>query len=202
MTPCAAARRLIEAAKAGHGGAPGFTAAHLLLALKAVASEPGIGRPKLQALLGLGEAATRTLISRLAEAGLARRAPRGLRPSEEGLRVLKTLSRAMIVEETPEALVEEWGATMALFIAAPPPRSLTDVYRVRDYLVEEGCRLAVIGGVSGGSVEVPGAPGYLASRIEQVAPQGIGEATVIVVPSECMVKALNAALRLLASNCS
>lgn len=202
MTPCAAARRLIEAARTSQGGAPGFTATHLLMALNAIAREPGMGRPRLQALLGLGEAATRTLISRLIESGLAVRVSRGLRATEEGLRVLKSLSKAVIVEETPEALVDEWGATVALFVAVPPPKSLTDVYRVRDYLVEEGCRLAVIGGVSGGSVEVPGAPGYLASRIEQVAPQALSEATVIVVPSECRVKALNAALRLLASTCN
>lgn len=202
MKPCDAARILLEAVKPEKGGTPGFKAFHALRALEASMNEPGIGRPRLQSLLGLGEAATRTLIIRLVEAGLVEKASRGIKPSSLGIKVLETLRNRLTVEETIESIVDEWGQTILAIIAVEPPTSLTQVYRVRDYLVEEGCKTAVIGGLVDGSVKLPGAPEYLEARVDQVLPEKRPlTATIIIVPSTCRNEVVNAALRLLAETC-
>lgn len=203
MKPCDAARILLEVAKPGHGGAPGFKPAHALQALRILAGEPGSGRPRLQHLLGLGEAATRTLIARLMGAGLTAKANRGARLTRLGASVLEALTGSVHEEETPEPLIEEWGSTTMFLVRIKPPHSLTDVYIIRDYLVEEGCRQSVIGGLKEGALTLPGAPDYLARRLEQYIPPFFeGEATVVVVPSKCRVNALNAMLRLVAEQCN
>jgi len=202
MKPCDAARRILEVARPEKGGAPGFRAHHVLQALSLVASEPGIGRPRLQHVLGIGEAATRTLITRLVEAGLAAKAPRGVKPTSRGLEVVEALTSALREEPLIDVIAEEWGRGTAVILALTPPDTLTRVYEIRDYIVEEGCRTAVVGGLQRGSLILPGAPEYVRERVEQALASPLqGDATLIIVPERCRDSAVNAAIRIIAESC-
>lgn len=206
MKPCEAAREILKVTERPPGGAPGFAPYHVSEALLTIDREPGVGRPRLQRRLGLGEAATRTLMQRLVLAGLAERIGRGLKLTNLGEELLSSISKSIAIYQLDEPLVDEWGDTRAVLVGGvPPPRTLTDVYRFRDYLVEEGCRTAVVAGLDGDNVQAPGLPDYLRDRLASLLLQSIGAPTMgllLVIPGECLASAVNAALRILASSCS
>lgn len=206
MRPCEAAREILRIAEKPPGGAPGFTPYHVSEALSVIDREPGVGRPRLQRRLGLGEAATRTLMQRLVLAGLAEKMGRGLKLTSLGEELISSINKSIAIYQLDEPLVDVWGDTSAILVGGvPPPRTLTDVYRFRDYLVEEGCRMAVVAGLDGDNIEAPGLPDYLKDRLASLLPQGTGTPTrglLLVIPNECIAPAVNAALRILASSCS
>jgi len=71
------------------GPYPSFSIVHVLKALELIAEEGPIGRGKLSNELGMGEGSTRTLISRLKDAGLIRIAMPGCSLTEKGERAWK-----------------------------------------------------------------------------------------------------------------
>ncbi len=182
------------------GGLPNFTAYHVVQALKLYSASP-IGRPKLQKLLGLGEASTKTLIARLREEGLIEFKGRGSRATRLGAKIAGEISKHLRfgVIGFDINYWKEQAAYVSLE-CAQPPRSLTDVYRVRDYLVVEGCRESIIGGVSV-KPRFPGVPkaieNYIASVVDELDVKGL----VVIVPATCIQNAVSAIIRLIAETC-
>jgi len=185
---CEALRLAMEAVKPARGGAPQATALHLAVLLSHASQGP-LGRPRLSSILGLGEAPTRTLLSRAHSLGLLDHGPRGYTLAPLGARVLEALARNIRVEDRVEAPGLE--DAVALIVDAPGPVDLTGVYRVRDYMVMEECRTVLVGRCEPPTVELPGAPE--SARVSHC-PQG---SLVIIVPRNCAARAFNGALRLL-----
>lgn len=74
------------------GPAPAFTPVQLAYALMVIGGEVGVGRKRLAQLLGLGEGTVRTMLSRLASAGLIRTTKKGLSLTEKGRQAFQSIS--------------------------------------------------------------------------------------------------------------
>ncbi len=208
--PCGELGELARAAEPGPGGSAGYTLYHVLAALRE-ASERPVGRPYLERALGLSEASARSLIRRLRSMGLLEPAGKaGHRATERGSRLA---SLHTLVLETRAAGIPgiPWRPVAVLAtLAIDPPRSLVDVYRVRDYLVGEGCRETVIGGVESGSLRLPGIPedqSQLRLELWRIVeeqlqrPQGSPGLLLVVVPEHCRAQAYTALLKALLDLC-
>lgn len=181
----------------------------MLAALREASARP-VGRPYLERSLGLGEASARSLLRRLRSLGLLEPAGRqGHRATPRGERLAGILG---LIGEAPLAGASGIPWRPAVLLATPalePPRSLVDVYRVRDYLVEEGCREAVIAGYTRGSLELPGIPwgdrlaGEIRGAVEGLARSlgGPPAMLLLIVPARCRPQAYNAILKALIDRC-
>jgi hypothetical protein len=200
---CSAARELLKVSSPERGGNPGFTVYHVIEALK-MARDRSLGRPALQRSLGLGEASAKTLLNRLKAEGLAVHAGRGVKASERGVRAVESLGSVLGYASLRAEIPGLWDEDAAIVYVAcmRPPDSLLDVYRVRDYLVEEGCRSSVIGGgEAGGPYRFPGVPEDI-ERVIDTTLEGTGaEGLVVVVPVSCLPQAVSALVRMLAEEC-
>jgi len=190
---------MLEAAEPHRGGLINYTAYHAYRLLEALHRGP-LGRPRIVRLLGLGEASAKTLLSRMRQLGLVERDPagRGYTLTRAGREALGSLSRLVRIYKPRLGVFED---TTAIVVAGvPAPRTLVDVYRVRDLLVMEGCREALIGGVEAGQPRYPGVPEELARFLEAWDP-GVDQGLVIIAPGRCTPAAYTAALRLALEEC-
>ncbi len=194
---CAAIREAVEASRPERGGAPRATALHFLMILEALRDASPLGRPRLAAMLGVGEASTRTLLSRMEQRGLILHTHRGYTITARGLEALSKLTS--LVRGPFRVLIEGVGDSYLFYVEGlDPPRDLTSVYYVRDYIVMEGCRTVIVGGCEGGEPVFPG----LEVGLEDVreACLGQGRALVVIVPRGCEGPAYTGILRFLAEN--
>ena len=201
--PCKYAEVLIEVSGPERGGAPGYTPYHVLEALKLLSMRP-MGRPALQKVLGLGEGSIKTMISKLREKGLVERAGKGLRATSTGIKVAETLSTILSYTVFKEEVPGLWDedTLIAWLICAKPPGNLTEVYRVRDYLVAEGCRVSLIGGAKGlREYVLPGVPDYIRRPVVEVLEAAGAKGLIVLTPSSCKPKAVTALIKLLAMEC-
>jgi DNA-binding MarR family transcriptional regulator len=74
------------------GPSPAFTKVQLAYALMVVGGAEGVGRKRLAQLLGLGEGTVRTMVSRLASAGLIHTTRKGLSLTERGRQLYQSLT--------------------------------------------------------------------------------------------------------------
>ncbi|MCE4616710.1 MAG: hypothetical protein F7C09_06610 [Aeropyrum sp.] len=194
---CRLLKEVIGLSSPRRGGAPTYRLYHVVKALEHSARQP-LGRHRISALLGLGEASTRTLMEWLIETGLALKRGRGIEPSEKGLKLVKAMNKLLEIQENIASPIR--GGVAVVVPTIDPPEDLTGVYKIRDYLVMEGCRISVIGGVKEGKPVFPGLEGELASTIyEAVEDLGISDrALVIFIPRECLYNAYNAVARMVA----
>jgi hypothetical protein len=183
------------------GGKPEFTVYHVIRALEHFTSEI-IGRPRLQRLLNLGEASAKTLISRMREVGLIEARGRGSRATVLGYKVLEAISESLRYGIIGYDL-DYWGepASYVALTCASPPRSLTEVYMVRDYIVAETCRNTVIVGGISGRHHFPGLPKPLMSHVASVLEDLDLKGLILVVPQSCLSKAVSGVAKLLAEKC-
>jgi len=77
------------------GPSPSFTVFDIIKVLEIIDEEGSIGRGKLSGKLGLGEGATRTLLSRLADAGLISISKSGCSLTSKGKEFWKSFKRIM-----------------------------------------------------------------------------------------------------------
>ncbi len=193
---CEALEAVLAAAEPRRGGAVGYTAYHVARALEALHGGPH-GRPRLVRLLGIGEAGAKTLLSRLQARGLVERAGggRGYVLTTRGEAVLRALRGTVTVYRPRLDVLEEPAAIVSPLVE--PPRDLTGVYSVRDYLVAMGCRTCLVGGVEAGVPRYPGVPQPIHGVLEAWDP-GVPRGLVVIVPSRCLPRAYHAVLRLVA----
>ena len=150
---CDPLKAVLRATMSHRGGEPGYRVFHVVKALELAYSRP-VGRPLLQRALGIGESSVKTLIRRLIEEGLVYRGVKGgIVAAEE--------SKAMIevFRQTVKSVAARlWGGEWVIFLVKDvnPPVNLTEVYKIRDYLVEETCRISLIGGYTRGEPSFPG----------------------------------------------
>lgn len=206
--PCGELEELARAAEPGPGGSAGYTVYHVIAALREATARP-VGRPYLEKVLGIGEASARSMIRRLRALGLLEPAGKsGHRATEKGARLagLQSLiaeARATGIPGIP------WSPVVILATPAlEPPRSLVDVYRVRDYIVREGCGEALIGGVRGGILELPGVPGEeirveLWRIVEEqlLRPLGSRNLLVVAAPERCKARVYAALVKAVIDRC-
>lgn len=206
--PCEEARLAREAAEPGRGGAAGYTIYHVVAVLAGAARSP-VGRPAIERSLGLGEASARTLLRRLRVLGLLKPAGRsGHEATELGRRVAGLLGviRVARLPRSPEGL--SLGGPIAVLYTCllSPPKGLTDVYRVRDYLVVESCKTSIVGGVAGGRVFFPGLPPDLEEAAAAAAgalghADDLGEGLIVIAPDSCADKAFSAMVKMIDDAC-
>ncbi len=195
---CQAVEAVLRAAESSRGGSVGYTPYHVYTALKLLSERDPLGRPRLQRLLGLGEAPVKTLLQRLEALGLAAKAGkgRGHTTTERGRRLYRRVEEVVRLYRVRATPLGE-----AIVIVTPllePVRDLVGVYRVRDYLVAENCRLCIIGGVDNGIPQYPGLPEEEAGELRGLDP-GVTRGVIVVVPRECVEKAFTGVLRLVSA---
>jgi len=193
---CQSVKAVLTAAESKKGGSVGYTAYHVYRALQLLSGDSPVGRPRLQKELGIGEAAAKTLLSRLESLGLAEKAPGGKGHTATGkgreyYRLLSDSVRYYRVRATP------LGDAYALVSPIPDPvRDLVEVYHVRDYLVAENCRVCIVGGVVNGVPQYPGVPEEERGSLSAWDP-GVPRGLILVVPPDCFEKAYTGLLRLI-----
>lgn len=192
-------RILVSICAPFRGGSPGFTPVHVLEALRVIAREP-TGRLGLSSRLGIGESSARTLIERLEEHGLARRSRLGVIITERGLELLKSIESSVKVFNLNLGELGWSEASLLVVRGFKPPRDLVDVYKVRDYIVAEGCREVIIGGFSGGVLSYPGMPEDIKRVIASKLPGDALEEGVLhlIVPSSKLKEVINGVIKMLA----
>ncbi len=195
-----AARVLVRVASPVRGGSPGYSVFHVVRALEILSRGP-VGRVQLALELGVGEASSRTMLERLEGEGLVGKGRWGAFVTDRGLEVLRAFRDSFrIYRVNVEGL--GWGeASLIVFKAMKPPRDLVEVYSIRDYIVAEGCRESIIGGVVGGSTIYPGMPRELKQLLDKSIP---GEAleegvTHIIVKAGNEDRAISALIKLAGS---
>lgn len=186
----------MNAAEARRGGSVGYSAYHVIEALRALSSGVPLGRPRLQSTLGIGEAAVKTLLSRLEELGLAEKVPqgRGHTATPSGANHYKAVSSALTYYRLRATPIGEAAA-----IASPildPAVDLVGVYKVRDYLVAENCKVSIVGGVVDGVPHYPGVPEEERCSLTAWDP-GIQRGLIVIVPLDCLKKAYTGLLKLI-----
>ncbi|ADL18704.1 hypothetical protein ASAC_0297 [Acidilobus saccharovorans 345-15] len=190
---------------AERGGKPGFGPWHVLEALRKI-SKYELGRIALSRELGLTEASTKTLLRRLVDEGLVIKDDKGSRTSEKGLQLLSSIGDVLSPTRCSVKGVERLEDCLTLTIDSEPPRDLTKIYEIRDYVVSEGCRLAVVGYLDPPQLGFPGLPSELESALRESVANvcGLSEGrrgTIIIVPSSCGPALVGAATDLLAQEC-
>jgi DNA-binding Lrp family transcriptional regulator len=182
------------------GGSPGFTPYHVIEALKLLSREP-LGRIGLASRLGIGESSARTLIERLEARGLIARSRLGVRLTREGLELLELLSRSIRVYDVDLGELS-WGKAKLIVVkGVRPPAHLVEVYKIRDYIVAEGCREVMIGGFSQGTLVYPGMPEDIWRIVLAKTPrEALEEETLhVITPAGKFKEAFNGIVRMVAS---
>ncbi|MFN4046195.1 MAG: hypothetical protein ACK4H7_02510 [Acidilobaceae archaeon] len=195
-----AARILVRVASPVKGGSPGYSVHHVVKALEVLSQGP-VGRVHLASRLGIGEASSRTLLERLESEGLIERGRWGAIVTERGLQVLRAVKDSIRVYRVNLEDLGWGGASLITVKGFKPPRDLVEVYSIRDYIVAEGCREAVIGGVEGGSPTYPGRPKELIDIIGGSIPREAlgGDALHVIVKSQNEDKTIDGLIKLIAN---
>ncbi len=193
-------RILASVCAPGRGGSPGFTPYHVLEALKLLSREP-LGRVSLASRLGIGESSARTLIDRLEAQGLIVKSKSGVMLATKGLELLESLSRDVKIFDLDLGELG-WSRSKLIVVKGfKPPVDLVEVYRIRDYIVAEGCRETIIGGFSKGTLIYPGMPEEIWRVVVAKIPrEALEEETLhLIIPAEKIKEAFNGIIKMLAS---
>ncbi len=198
---CETIETLARIAAPMRGGQTGYTAYDVVRAMQVLAQ--GAGRPLLSRILGLGEASVKTMLKRMRDEGLIARSGRANVLTDRGMRVLGMVGSRIKVAGPLDGF--QWMRSSYVIVVAGvnPPVNMIDTIKERDYLVARGCREAIVGGMLGGKVVVPGAPDEVASDLEKelATLQTTGDALVYVVPSECLKPGYQAAVDAILDRC-
>jgi len=200
---CKAAEMIVKLSQSqSRGGAPSFTPYHIIEFLKA-ASQGSIGRPSLQRTLGLGEASIKTLILRLRDADLITHKGKGHETTERGRNVINYISNLINYKHINFDIPGLWDED-SIVVNSPcikPPKTLTEVYFIRDYLVSSGCRMSVIGGAHKGYLKFPGVPGYIANELRIMLSDYKLDGLVVVAPLTCVSSVVSGILKAVIDLC-
>lgn len=193
------ARVIVDVCAKSRGGSPGFTPFHVVKALKLLSREP-LGRISLSSKLGIGETSARTLIERLESHGLIRKSRAGVQLSESGLKMLELLESNIKVYDINLSELGWSNASLVAVVGVKPPKDLVEVYRIRDYMVAEGCREAIIGGYLEGAPVYPGMPDEIQRIVVSKVPkEAMGEKLLhIIIPSGRLEEAFSGLIRMIA----
>ncbi len=197
---CRAASKLAEISEPQKGGLKAYTPYHAYKTLELLEEHGSLGRPRLVKLLSLGEASVKTLLTKLEEHNLIERTTRGHTLTEKGKKIRLILSETLLVRELNiPGLFEESKKIIHLAIpCVPSPRTLTDVYRIRDHLVVSQCTVSLIGGIVDGRILFPGAPEDVVRLVE---PFIVNRGVNIYVPEQCKDFIITAGIRILLDHC-
>lgn len=106
-------RKITEDIKSGP--APYFETVHVVMALRVIGENPGIGRKELAKRLGIGEGSARTLLNKLRNNELITITKEGCRLSDTGIEIYKWLSER-ISQLYEINLKEVWGSPFSVGI--------------------------------------------------------------------------------------
>ena len=191
---CQAVKAVLEIAEEERGGTPKYNSFHVYKTLEILARGSPRGRPTLVRELSLGEAPVKTLLQRLEEKGLAVKTSRGHTLTNTGWGTLRNIRELVVIADPPASPLEDPKALASPLVK--PPKSLVEVYNIRDYIVREMCRISLIGGVESGVPHYPGAPEDVISQVTGWTP-GIEDGVIIIVPGKCIDKAFTGLLKLI-----
>jgi hypothetical protein len=196
---CEAAETIERASRPERGGLTGYTSGHVLIALRTLNEGP-VGRPLLRRKLGLGEAPVKTMLARLESLGLVKSTGRGRILTERGKILLGRWNETVGVWSVNLRVFGVADTLVLLIRGFKPPGSLTEVYMIRDYLVQSGCRTALIGGLDNGEPTFPGVP---LEHVEMLKPYlpSVNRGVIILAPRECETNLLDAAVRIILDYC-
>lgn len=175
---------------------PAFTLGHVILSLKYLDQAPH-SRELLRERLGLGEGSVKTLIKHLKNEGLVNVSKSyGTIITPQGKEILQKIEQNIKIQQSKYFFDKEYVITVK---DATPPTDLVEVYLLRDYFVEEGCRSVVIGGCLNGKPIFPGIQDEYTNSIRKYACPGeqAMRSLTFFCPEECFISCLSAIPRLI-----
>jgi predicted transcriptional regulator len=201
---CEAIEMFLNVMEPKRGGITAYNAYHILESLNLMRRGP-LGRPNLEKTLGIGDASARTLLKRLREVGIVERTSGGHVLTKRGVELIKIINKYIKVVKLGElpGIKEPYAICLNEF---SPPRDLVDVYKVRDYVVREGCRShVVVGGIKANKPFFPGVPKEVSELMVRSfvinVRESINRGVIIIIGKECLGNALSAMFFLLRDLC-
>ena len=140
----------------GPGPKPTFSIVHLLKAIGSIARAGQIGRASLARELGLGEGATRTLLDRLARAGLIRTSRRGCELTEAGRALWAEISEDLAWKTGIARSALALGEHNVAVLVRDRASKVRSGMEQRDAAVRAGARGAITMVFTGGRLAIPG----------------------------------------------
>ena len=195
---CEAASLIEKISSPRRGGLKSYRPGHVVILLKLLRAQGPLGRPRLTRLLSLGEASIKTLLSELEKTGLVERSGRGHILTEKGENILSAIEDTISLEEV-EVSIFDTRSLRLVIACVDPPRNLTQVYLLRDYLVAAGCTRSVIGGYVEGEIRYPGVPEDI---VELLKSTSVNRGVNIYAPLECQISLIDSAINLILRSCS
>lgn len=142
--------------KKAPGPSPSFNVLDVIRLLRLLAEAGNIGRGKIAKTLGLGEGATRTMLSRLADAGLIETSKRGCSLTKKGEAFWKSIKE--VLPKTVEVKSVGLGLApknVAVLVKGRAERVKSGIEQ-RDAAVSSGARGAITVVYKDGKIVIPG----------------------------------------------
>lgn len=134
------------------GPSPSFDIADVIIAIITI-NRSYLGRKKLSSILGLGEGAVRTLLSRLKEKGIIETYASGCRLTEKGLMLLDELNSSLKLFQPPAII--SLPSSFAGAVAKKLGRNIGKGLEERDAAVRAGAEGALILVARNGRIVMP-----------------------------------------------
>ena len=176
---------------------PAYTLGHVILALLYLKESPH-SREVLRERLSLGEGSVKTLVKHLKNSGLVHVSKSyGTSITLKGRELVNTYEGHLKIVYNKCFFERSYTIILP---GVRPPHSLVEVYLIRDYFVEEGCKSIVVGGCKDGEPVFPGLQREFmeeAKRCACIINRNEEPALAIVCPDTCYVNCLSAISRMI-----
>jgi len=185
---CEAIDQIINITKPEKGGIPGYNIYHVIETLR-IFKNKDVGRPFLSSYFNLGEASIKTMLRRLKENKLIIQMGKRNKLTDKGEKILKIFESKLKIFESKLKIEGLEECEILIMEMEAPPKDLTSIHEIRDEIISNNCRMAVIGFIENNSIGFPGLPDYLQSELIRCSEEFsniVNRGVIIITPKSCL----------------
>jgi hypothetical protein len=148
-----------------------------------------VGRPFLSSYFNLGEASIKTMLRRLKENKLIIQMGKRNKLTDKGEKILKIFESKLKIFESKLKIEGLEECEILIMEMEAPPKDLTSIHEIRDEIISNNCKMAVIGFIENNSIGFPGLPDYLQSELIRCSKEFsniVNRGVIIITPKSCL----------------